>query len=958
MPHSIVNYPIESYYFRKGKLPMFITNCSVDHKSNPIGYHMTTPVFSWTVEDAGGKIQKEARILVKELNPVTSETTPAADTGWAQLDSLGTKVDMELKPRTRYIWTVSVRTDAGEEEISDEHYFETSKMDEAWQAQWIGCDDKPKRLPVFHKTLDTQGEIVSARLYITGLGLFEARIDGEKVGDEFLTPYCNDYFDWVQYLTFDITRALSGEGKHELEVELGHGWYSGRIGYSQRPEPFFGDSYKLLAEIHILYKNGTEQVIGTDDSWPVTRSKITFTNIYDGESRDDTLEETPAEKSRLTDAPAGNPRTGNGDKPAALTARYSVPVRIYETFPVKELISTPAGECVLDIGQNIAGIWGLRVCEEKGTIVHVQTGEILQQGNFYNENLRSAKSEYWYTSDGNEAVIEPKFTFYGFRFVKIEIKRPNDEAFHAPDNFQTENFAAYSLTSDNIQRGFITTGHELINKLVENTRWGMMDNFVDVPTDCPQRDERLGWTGDAQVFAPTALYLADAAAFYTKFLHDMALEQQKWGGLVPNFIPFVDDKPENAATAWGDAGTIIPWNVYLFSGDQELLKTYYPQMKAWVDYITGFTGDDHRWRKIFHYGDWLALDTPYAGPDAVLGATDVGYIADTYYRRSALLVAKAAKILGYQEDATQYTELAEKIRQGILEEYFSPNGRCCIDTQTAALLNISEGLSVKERAVEMLEKQMKISQGKLKTGFVGTPLLCKVLTDVGHPELAYNLLLNEEYPGWIYEINLGATTVWERWNSVLADGSISSTGMNSLNHYAYGSIVEWIFSYCGGLKPVEDAPGFRKAVIAPVVHKALSPFELSYDSAAGEYEVSWEVKDQHHLSVSITVPFGCEAEVRLPLSDQAPFTVGAGTHVYEYETNQSVWLTYSTETPYDEIIACDEAKKVLFEMFPQAAQVPAQMRSMSLRQICAETGQQVPEEAFAALDKALSAIER
>ena len=936
---------------------MIITNCTVDHKQNPLGYFMDVPVFGWTVEDAKGTKQKQARILVEEIDPITGKGRKAADTGWGKLNSLGTPVKMRLKPRTRYSWTVRVTTDAaGEEEVSEEHFFETSKMEEAWAAKWIGCDDTIKRHPIFHKEIRTDGQIASARLYITGLGLYEARIDGKKVGDEFLTPYCNDYFDWVQYQTFDVTYDLKEKGSHQLAIELGNGWYKERIGFSKRMEPFFGNSWKLLAELHVLYADGKEEVYATDDTWDVTRSTITFSNIYDGEHRDDTLPEAAPEKARLTDAPKGNPRTGNGDKEAILTPRYSVPVRIYESFPVAEQIKTPAGECVLDIGQNIAGIWSLKVDEPAGTTIHLQVGEILQQGNFYNENLRTAKAEYFYVTNGKPISLMPRFTFYGFRFVKIEVKGPGEEAFHAPEKFNSEDFAAFSLTSDNVQRGFITTGHEMINKLVENTRWGMMDNFVDVPTDCPQRDERLGWTGDAQVFAPTALYLADAAAFYTKFLHDMALEQEKWGGLVPNFVPFVDDDPKTAATAWGDAGAIIPWNVYLFSGDKELLAKYYPQMKAWVDYLTAFTGDDHQWRKIFHFGDWLALDTPYAGPAAVLGATDEGFIADTYYRKSALLVAKAAGVLGCQEDEKVYTELAEKLRQGLLEEYFSPNGRCCIDTQTAALLNINEGLSVREKAVAMLEKQMKISDGKLKTGFVGTPLLCKVLTEIGRKDLAYGLLLNEEYPGWIYEIKLGATTVWERWNSVLEDGSISSTGMNSLNHYAYGSICEWIFGYCGGLKPVEEVPGFKKVTIAPVVDKALSPFELSYDSSAGTYEVSWKVLDDDHLKVEITVPFDATAVVTLPLSGKEPFEVGAGTYSYTYEVTESFKKILSVDSPMRDLLGSPEIKDMLRQHYPQIDDIPAGMLDLSLREVAKTTGD-VSDVALEQLNSAISKLQ-
>ena len=305
-------------------------------------------------------------------------------------------------------------------------------------------------------------------------------------------------------------------------------------------------------------------------------------------------------------------------------------------------------------------------------------------------------------------------------------------------------------------------------------------------------------------------------------------------------------------------------------------------MRAWVEYIRELDGDAHHWREVFHFGDWLALDSPQGAADGVRGATDEGFIAEAYYRRSALLTAKAARVLGKAEDAARYEALAEHILSGIRTEYFSPNDRCCIDTQTAALLTLNEGLFDRDRAVRTLDRLLDLSGGKLKTGFVGTPLLCKMLSEHGLERRAYDLLLNEEYPGWLYEIKLGATTVWERWNSVMPDGSISSTGMNGLNHYAYGSVVEWIFAYCAGLRPVEDAPGFRKAVIAPQIDVRLGKLDMTYPSPAGTYRVSWEISDARQLSINVTVPFGCEAVLKLPWPDEPPRTLEPGSYEFTH----------------------------------------------------------------------------
>lgn len=470
---------------------MRIERCKVDHLVNPMGYAMEKPVFSWVVMESDGTKAEASRLIVKKGAEVL------ADTGWVDLNSLATSLELPLEPRTRYTWTVAVRTDAGEEAVSRENWFETGRMQEVWTGQWIGCDDAESRLPLFSKAITPAKPVRTARLYICGLGLYEAFWNGGKIGAEYMTPYCTNYDAWVQYQTFDVTAQLQQAG--ELSVLLGNGWYKGRFGFDPTRPPYYGDSWKLIADLVLTYEDGAEEVIGTDESWQVTRSNITFSNIYDGEIRDDTLPVLPAVSARLTDAPKGR-----------LTARLSTSVTVREERKC-DLIITPAGETVLDTRQNLTGSFRLRVHEPKGTRIRLQFGEILQNDCFYRDNLRSAKAEYIYISDGEEHVLEPDFTFYGYRYVKIE----------GVVDLNPDDFTALVLYSELPRTGWLTTGNELVNQLISNAEWGQLGNFLDVPTDCPQRDERMGWTGDAQVFAPTACFQRDCAAFYAKYLHDM-----------------------------------------------------------------------------------------------------------------------------------------------------------------------------------------------------------------------------------------------------------------------------------------------------------------------------------------------------------------------------------------------------------------------------------------------------
>ena len=902
---------------------MRVYDAKVNHMTNPMGFFMDGVSFSWKVDEARGKAQKAARVRVAADEKMQEILF---DSGMdEQADSLAYPVELALEPRTRYFWQVTVLSDAEEEADSEVQWFETSKMSEEWTGKWLTCDSTEKRHPIFSKEIAPAKEMAKARLYVTGLGLYEAYIDGKKVGDEYLTPYSNNYNRWVQYQTYDITDQIAGGGK--LSILLGNGWYKGRFGFSAfEDKGYYGNEWKVIADVVLTYTDGTEEVIGTDESWTVTRSRIMFSNLYDGEQIDATAPELPAEEPTVCDAPKGR-----------LEARRSLPVVAHEHIKPVELIHTPAGEQVFDMGQNFAGIFTFRVKEPAGTKIHIQTGEVLQKGNFYNENLRSAKSEYIYISDGNETVIRPHFTYYGYRYVKVE----------GVSDLKIEDFTGLALYSDIEMGGDVETGHDLVNQLVSNVRWGMKGNFIDVPTDCPQRDERMGWTGDTQVFSPTATFLADTYAFYSKYLHDMYTEQMDLDGMVPDVVPSAG--VHSTACVWGDSSCIIPWNMYQFYGDKKILENQYDSMRNWVDYISRVDGDNHGWRSVFHYGDWLALDNPSGKTDEVMGGTDEGYIANVYYAASAGIVAKAARVLGYEADAKTYQALCDEQFEEVKKEYFSQTGRCCIKTQTALILALKYHLSENEELTKKtLRLLFQISGDKLKTGFTGMPLMCPVLSENGMNDLAYTLLLNEDYPGWLHEVKLGATTVWERWNSLDENGDISSTGMNSLNHYAYGSILEWVFRYVTGFRVSEEHPGSRHLLIAPTLNWKLKRAKGSYHSAAGTYETSWELADPSHVTVKVTVPFGCTAEIVLPLVSQETLAdqsnplfadvrdgkcfVGAGTYEVSYETTKPAKKMYSTYTPIQELVNNPEIVSAMGEQL-HLDQIPGQALAASFRQL-------------------------
>ena len=829
---------------------MKIERLKINHLTTPLGFRLDEPQLSWVVTESTG------------TKPVWARVEAAADASFANLlydsgkrddlNPLACPLPLTFAPRTRYFWRVTVCADDGDCG-SASSWFETGKMDEPFAGQWIAAPFEKTVHPILRRTFTLDGAAEDARLYITGLGLYEAYLNGQPVTDEVLTPFYNDYNFWVQVQTYDVTGLLRA-GENVLDVYLGNGWYKGfgpNESDGSRTE-LYGDRMQMLAELRAVLPDGKSFCLASDESFRCHTGPVLESTIYDGEIYDARLAD-PGEDGWAAavsvDAPVG-----------AAADRLSTPLRRHEAIKPVKLLHTPAGEQVLDFGQVITGWVEADVLLPAGAEMALDYGELLQHDNFYNENLRSAKAHFSFTSDGKPAHVRPHFTFYGFRFVRvtgIEAVNPDD-------------FTAYVIHSDLERTGFLETSNAKVNRLIQNAWWGQRGNFVDVPTDCPQRDERLGWTGDAEVFAPTASFNMDTAAFYRKYLYDMALEQATLGGAVPFVVPdvlgqihrhFGEENHDYGSCAWADAAVMIQWTLYRFYGDKSMLAEQFPQMMAWVDWVetqdeTHF-GGPRLWLRGFHFADWLALDNPVAG--SCFGGTDCYYVASAYYYYSTYLTARAAEALGDQANAKKYDQRAEEIRAAFRKEFFTATGRIAEPTQTAMLLALSMNLAPDEarpRLVRDLRKKLEARNMHLDTGFVGTYHLMRTLSSVGLGACAYTLLLNEDYPSWLYEVNMGATTVWERWNSVLPDGLVSDTGMNSMNHYSYGAVVEWMYRCMCGLNAIE--PGFASARIAPMSDDRFDWVRAEYASASGTYRSGWQ-RENGVLTYTVEVPFGATA---------------------------------------------------------------------------------------------------
>ena len=870
---------------------MEIYDLKINGIRTPLGFELPWVSVSWKVRETVSKYAVKSSISVASDALFAHPLFKKED---RVLNSAGELAELSLQPRTRYYVRVEITGDAGDTGCG-ETFFETGKMDEPFIAKWIGTQAEDKFHPLFTRSFTLRDRPVSARLYITGLGLFEAFCNGEKVGNEFLTPYCNDYNEGIQILTYDLTGMLHS-AENNLEIFCGNGWYKGRLGYEGAHE-VFGNRFEALAELRVCYADGSEEVLATDENWKYCAADFVMSDLYDGEYLD-----------RLSHAGKGNP-----DKPVVIldsrktVDRYSLPVVIKDSLPVKEVIHTPAGEAVLDFGQNFTGFVEYKADFPAGTKILLDHGEILQNGNFYNDNYRTAKAQMIYVSDGRKETVRAHFTFFGFRYVRVtgwtgEIK--------------AEDFTGRVLYSDLDTAVNFKSSSQKLNRLAANAFWGQRSNFLDMPTDCPQRDERLGWTGDAQVFSPTACFQMDTRAFYRKFLKDLRFDQLRHDGAIANYLPNFSPMP-GGSSVWGDVASFLPLTLYDYYGDTEALRESYPMMRDWLEWILRQDeehGGKRLWNFGFHFGDWLAQDG--VTPQSMKGGTDDAFVASIYYYATAGKLARAAQLLGRASDAERYEKLASEIRTAILHEFFSPSGRLCVNTQTAYLLSLNFGVYIdKARILEGLKIRLQKDCWKIKGGFVGATMMCRVMAENGLEDLAAYFLFQEGFPGWMHCVNLGATTIWERWNSVLDDGTISGTEMNSLNHYSYGSVMEYVYRDLAGLRSL--APGFGRVCFAPQPTWHIQELEFAYESVSGRYVSYWRINEDGTLTVRFTVPFGCTAQALLPGSAET-VELEAGIFERTYMPDRDYRFKYNMNTTLEELRSDPEALALLQEDLPAA----------------------------------------
>lgn len=680
------------------------------------------------------------------------------------------------------------------------------------QASWIGVsEDYGEICPTFFKEIKTESAVKNAVLSVTAIGVYEAHIDGVRVGEFFLAPGCTEYKTRLQYQNYDVTELLKENST--LEITVGKGWHRGRI--SKDRTDINTMPVAVIATLEIDLADGQTIEINTDSSWRVKKSNILFSDIYDGEIFDSTF---------VPDAPVPVKVLDELSKDRIIPQEGEYITEHAHIHP-KELIITPKGERVIDFGQNFAGFLHIKVKAKRGTEINISFAEILDSdGNFYNENYRSAKCTYKFICSGNKDDYKPHFTFYGFRYIRLD---------SYPETVNLSDFEGIAVYSELKRTGYINTLNPKINKLVENTVWSQRANFIDVPTDCPQRDERMGWTGDAQVFVKTACFNYNVKKFFEKWVHDLTASVGEDCGvpmIVPNFWGGT-----MKSTAWGDAATVVPWTIYMMYGDKTVLKDNFATMRGWVDYMTNTTIEPNLWiveeeqKQKQHFSDWLGLDAPYG---SYRGSSDENLIASAFYAYSTAIVVKAGKVIG--EDVSKYETLYENIVSAYKAKFTE------LKTQTEHVLTLFMGLTDNKKAVaDSLVKLIRDNGNKLTTGFVGTPYLLHALSENGYSDVAYDLLLQEDFPSWLYEVNHGATTIWEHWDGIRDDGTIWSKDMNSYNHYAYGSVLDWIYTVAAGIKTSEEKAAFRSIEIAPHPDKRLGALDVKFRSIRGLVISKW-----------------------------------------------------------------------------------------------------------------------
>ncbi|MFF2486457.1 family 78 glycoside hydrolase catalytic domain [Microbacterium sp. NPDC058062] len=847
----------------------------IEHHREPLGIGERMPRLSWRITSApSGWRQTSYSVEVDRGGDVT---TYVIDSGEQVLVAWPAE---PLRSREIVSVRISVRGEDGAwSAASVPTVLEAGLLEPSdWVARPVGAtrNENPmsdeRRPSLVRRGFDVRDGLVRARLYATAHGVYEAELNGARVGDDTLSPGWTVYGKRLRYYTYDVTDLVT-PGDNALGAWLGDGWYRGRLGWRGGFRNLYGDDQSFLGQLELTYADGSREIVATDHSWRSAPSPILASGIYDGEDYD-AREELPGWSTPGYDDSAWEGVQERHRDPATLVAPTAPPVRSTEEVHPVAVLTGPSGSRILDFGQNLVGRVRIRVSGEAGTTVSLRTAEVMQDGEIYTRPLRNARSTDNYTLAGREVEEwEPRFTFHGFRFVEVT-GWPGDLDADAAAGA----LVARVYHTDLERTGWFESSDPALNRLHENVRWGMRGNFVDIPTDCPQRDERIGWTGDIQVFGPTASTLYDVSGMLSGWLQDLAIEQLP-DGTVPWYVPVIPaDKawtPMRPGAAWGDVATLLPWTLYDRFGDVGVLEAQWDSAHRWVDLLERLAGPSRLWDSGFQLGDWL---DPAAPPDDPADAlTDRYLVATAYFAKSARTVARMAEVLGLADERAHYDALADEVVAAFEAAYVNADGTMTSDAQTAYALGLQFDLITdpvkRDAAATRLADLVHAAGNRIATGFVGTPLVSDALSSGGQVAAAYDLLLERECPSWLYQVEQGATTVWERWDSLLPDGTVNPGQMTSFNHYALGAVADWMHRVIGGLAP--DAPGYRRIRFAPRPGGGLTAASARQLTAYGEAAISWRIEDGQ-LHVEATVPVGAEAVLDLDGADEE--TLAPGTH--------------------------------------------------------------------------------
>ncbi len=846
-----------------------VTDLTCEYQTNPLGLEVRAPRLSWRLAGPARGLRQSAyqvRVAADRAS-LEADGGPAWDTGRVA-SAQSTQVAYAgppLRSRQRWVWQVRAWDADGQAAGWSEPATGEMGLLEAgdWQAAYVSADEAVDSVcPLLRTTFEVSGPVASARAYVTSLGLYALEVNGQPVSDWLFTPGWTSYNHRLQYQTYDLTAQLR-PGTNAVGATLAEGWYRGRVRGNGQP-PGYNGPLALRAQIEITYADGQVQVVGTDATWKAAAGPILKSDIYDGEDYDARLERPGWSTAGYDDSAWVNVYPVAHPTPAPV-AQVGPAVRRQETLRPISIGPNPGGSgWLVDFGQNLVGWVRLRARGPAGATITVRHAEVLDQaGHFYLANIREALQTLRYTlKGGGEEVYEPHFTFMGFRYITVD---------GYPGALTADDLSAMVVHSDLTPTGGFECSHPLINQLQHNIVWGQKGNFLDVPTDCPQRDERLGWTGDAQVFLPTAAFNMHVAGFFTKWLRDVAADQYP-DGAVPFTVPDVGRGA--GATGWGDAAVIGPWTIYQLYGDVRLLEEQYPSMTAWVGYMRAQAGDKLIWDTGFHFADWLAVEAP--DPQYPNPVSDVSLVATAHFAFSTGLVAEAARRLGRTAEAEMYDKLSADIRAAFCREYLSPNGRLASNTQTGYVLALQFGLLPEAQrpvAARRLAEDIRRRGNHLTTGFLGTPHLCHVLSDNGYLDLAYALLEQETYPSWLYPVTKGATTSWERWDNIRPDGSFQTPNANSFNHYAFGAIGDWLYRVTAGLNVDKQRPGYEHIIFRPRPGGSLTTAAAWLDTPYGRAASGW-TRTPGEVVFTITVPPNAAGEVHLPAATAEAVTEG------------------------------------------------------------------------------------